>query len=149
MTETRIRWEPAKYGGWTGHVGTLDPWLFQIWQVDGPDSPWRLDSALPGQFGYHVDHPDTKALKLHAERWLEEFAASLGAIFPDEDRVTVNKTALDAFITDADANRSRCDSEFCCSVAEYEASETEFAAFVAALDIKAADPDRAPTTTEE
>ena len=81
-TTTRIRWEPTRYGGWTGHVGNLEPWAYQIWQVDGPDSPWRLDSALLGQFGYRVDHPDPEVLKPHAERWLEEFVSSLGAIFP-------------------------------------------------------------------
>jgi hypothetical protein len=84
MTDTtRIRWELTQYGGWTGHVGTMKPWAFQIWQVDGPDSPWRLDPALLGQFGYHVDHPDPEALKSHAERWLEEFVSSLGAVFPE------------------------------------------------------------------
>jgi hypothetical protein len=82
MTE-RIRWEPTKYGGWTGHIGSLEPWAFQVWQVDGPDSPWRLDSALLSQFGYHVDHPDPEVLKPHAERWLAEFVSSLGAVFAD------------------------------------------------------------------
>ena len=79
--EPRIRWEPTKYGGWTGHVGTMEPWAFQIWQVDGPDSPWRLDSALLSQFGYHIDHPDPAPLKAHAERWLAGFVSSLGAVF--------------------------------------------------------------------
>jgi len=84
MTETaRIRWEPTQYDSITGHVGTMKPWAFQIWQVDGPDSPWRLDSALLDQFRYHVDHPDPEPLKRHAERWLEEFVSSLGAIFPE------------------------------------------------------------------
>ena len=79
----RIRWEPTKYGGWTGHVGTMEPWAFQIWQVDGPDSPWRLDSALLSQFGYHIDHPDPAPLKAHAERWLAGFVSSLGAVFQE------------------------------------------------------------------
>lgn len=83
MTETRIRWEPnGRDTGWCGFVGTMKPWAFQIWHAGTPGNPWRLDSALLGQFGYHVDHPDPDALKRHAGRWLEEFTASLGAVFP-------------------------------------------------------------------
>jgi len=37
----RIRWEPTKYGGWTGHTGTLKPWLFQIWRPPTGASGWR------------------------------------------------------------------------------------------------------------
>lgn len=76
----RIRWEPnGRDTGWCGFAGTMKPWAFQIWHAGTPGNPWRLDSALLGQFGFHVDHPDPEALKLHAERWLEEFTASLGA----------------------------------------------------------------------
>jgi len=54
MTE-RIRWEPAKYGGWTGHTGTMETWAFQVWKPDPDfDKEWRLDSVLPGQFAWHL-----------------------------------------------------------------------------------------------
>jgi hypothetical protein len=80
MTE-RIRWEPTKYGGWTGHVGTLEPWLFQIWHANDEGGPWRLDSALLGQFGRHLDNGKPDILKTEAEGWLTEFIASLDASF--------------------------------------------------------------------
>lgn len=84
----RIRWESNGAGvqldGWCGYVATMKPWAFQIWDPDTSQGLWRLDSALLGQFAYHVDHPDPEALKLHAERWLEQFVSSLGAVFPPE-----------------------------------------------------------------
>jgi hypothetical protein len=82
-TTTRIRWEPTEHGGFIGHVGTLDPWVLQIWRPDD-SGVLRLDSTLPGQFGCHVENTDPKPLKAEAERWLEEFVASLGAVFPNE-----------------------------------------------------------------
>lgn len=87
MTEIkRIRWEPTECGGWTGHVGTRPEtdWLFQIWSAAAVGGDWQLDSTLPGRFGQfsRADAPAT--LKAEAERWLEEFISSLGAIFPDE-----------------------------------------------------------------
>ncbi len=86
MTETtaRIRWEPTKYGGWTGGTGTLDGWLFQVWKAPAPVGPWRLESNLPGNFWRTKDDDDPDELKAEAERWLEEFVTSLGASFPDK-----------------------------------------------------------------
>lgn len=87
MTETpaRIRWEPTKYGGWTGHVGTLaeESWLFQIWNAASVGGEWQLDSTLPGNFN-RATGTDPDDLKVEAERLLSEFLSSLGAIFPDE-----------------------------------------------------------------
>jgi hypothetical protein len=85
MTETtRIRWEPTKYGGWTGHVGTRaeESWLFQIWNAASVGGKWQLDSTLPGQFHSTVSAaPDE--LKAEAERLLAGFVSSLGAFFPE------------------------------------------------------------------
>ena len=82
-TTARIRWEPTQYGGWTGHVGALETWLFQVWKPDPDfDKEWRLDSVLPGQFAWHLTG-EPEALKKGAEAWLEEFVSSLGAVFPD------------------------------------------------------------------
>ena len=84
MTETkRIRWEPTGHVGWTGHVGTLADWPFQIWDAASVGGGWQLDSSLPGHWrrtGTTSTDPDE--LKAEAERWLEEFVTSLGAVFP-------------------------------------------------------------------
>jgi hypothetical protein len=83
-TTSRIRWEPTKYGGWTGHVGTLEPWLFQI-HKPGPPCPaaWELTTALPGGLGRYAFRDDPEWLKAEAERWLAGFVSSLGAVFPE------------------------------------------------------------------
>ncbi len=49
-------------------------------------------------------------------------------------RVSVDKAALDALIEYADQTRSRADSQFLCSMAEYDASDAEFKALVDALE---------------
>ena len=88
MTETtaRIRWEPTKYGGWTGHVGTIDGFVFQVWKpAPLGEEPWRLESNLPGDFGRITVNADPDWLKAEAERWLGEFVTSLGASFEAED----------------------------------------------------------------
>ena len=81
--ETRIRWQDTKYGGWTGHVGTLDPWAFQIFTTGLGYAGWSLTATLPGSLGEAGDDPDE--LKLTAERLLAEFTASLGASFPEDE----------------------------------------------------------------
>jgi hypothetical protein len=78
---TRIRWEPTKYGGWTGHVGTIEQFVFQVWKP-AKDKPWQLESNLPGHFGYISTSADPDKLKGRAEEWLSEFVSSLGAVFP-------------------------------------------------------------------
>lgn len=79
MTGTaRIRWEQARYGGWSGHAGTLDR-MFMIW---GDARCWTLSSAFPVLCERYRRDEDPEVLKLAAEEWLEEFAVSLGAVFP-------------------------------------------------------------------
>jgi len=85
MTETkRIRWEPTRYGGWTGHVATLDPWVFQIFRSVCDEGAWKLMAQLPGELGNARAGDDLDELKAEAERWLTGFVVSLGAVFPDE-----------------------------------------------------------------
>ncbi len=79
----RIRWGPNSRGGFLGHVGTAEPWAFQIWKPGDETLEWRLISALFGQHGRRFDNDDSDTLKAEAERWLEEFACSLGAVFPE------------------------------------------------------------------
>jgi hypothetical protein len=91
MTETkRIRWEPTVEGdSLIGYVGTLEPDIFLIWHANAGPGEWRLTSHLPGQHEYHLYRDVAGILKAEAERWLEEFAASLGAMFPDALRAEV------------------------------------------------------------
>ena len=88
MDTTRIRWQADKYAGFTGYVGSQESSLFQVWQspCDGGNyviGEWVLTGPLPGKLRErsHSHNPDD--LKAEAERWLEEFASSLGAVFPD------------------------------------------------------------------
>lgn len=81
----RIRWEDNGYGGQCGYVGTLKPWAFQIWRPDPESEHGRLDSVLPGQFA-RCAWSDGTDLKAEAERWLEQFASSLGAVFPEDEQ---------------------------------------------------------------
>ena len=97
MTD-RIRWErtkaihrePADRSGWTGYVGTLKPCAFEVWQSGSDFSDvtlgeWVLSIRLPGPLSEQLPHGhDPEKLKAEAERWLEEFVSSLGAIFPPE-----------------------------------------------------------------
>jgi hypothetical protein len=87
MTETRIRWEPNGHSGFLGYAGTLtdSDWLFQVWRLDAVTGTWRLSSSLAGQFAWDLDHDGPDELKATAERWLEEFVSSLGAVFPEPE----------------------------------------------------------------
>lgn len=84
MTETNhIRWsdDPADACHFIGHVGTITEPAFKLYgPIDGSDR-WLLSIRLKGaaEFAYG-DGPD--ALKAEAERRLEQFVASLGAVFP-------------------------------------------------------------------
>lgn len=79
----RIRWEKGQWGNLVGYVGTLEPWAFQIWLPDDTRQ-WTLITALPTQHASIGHSADQDEMKAEAERWLEEFVTSLGAIFPAE-----------------------------------------------------------------
>lgn len=82
----RIRWEPTEYNGFVGYCtddASRADWVFRVWKTG--TGKWQLDSTLPGQFGRHLyDDNDPAPLKAEAERWLEEFISSLGAVFTGE-----------------------------------------------------------------
>jgi hypothetical protein len=84
MTAARIRWEQSEYGGsLLGYAGTFDGWLFQIFKAsdDIDDGTQALMATLPGALGDYRYKIDLDELKAEAERWLEEFTASIGAVF--------------------------------------------------------------------
>jgi hypothetical protein len=87
MTE-RIRWqdEPEdSIAAMTGSVGAFGTALFKIYPPDAADDVWILTTTLPG-WNYLKHYGDSAdALKPMAERWLTQFAASLGATFNEED----------------------------------------------------------------
>ncbi len=86
----RIRWEGDGHGGFAGYVGTLEPWAFQLWQSPCDTGnyvlgDWVRLAAFPRADGTRsVSGKDPDVLKAEAERWLEEFVTSLGAVFPAE-----------------------------------------------------------------
>lgn len=84
MSETaaRIRWEYTD-GGMDGYVGTLMPPVFRICDAAPNDAAWVLMAEFPGDA---ILRDDMEELKAEAERWLEEFVTSLGAVFPNEAR---------------------------------------------------------------
>jgi len=88
MTETRIRWQDdhdSETGAAVGYVGAVASYVFKIWPPEDDDAEeWMLATALPGMAFKRADDADPEKLKAEAERWLEEFVASLGAIFPDQ-----------------------------------------------------------------
>jgi hypothetical protein len=79
MTE-RIHWKGERRT-FTGCIGETE--LFQIWG-SGDGDRWMLMSSLPGTLGEHPEAPAPDTLKAEAEKWLERFVVSLGAIFPGE-----------------------------------------------------------------
>ena len=91
MTRTkRIRWHDEDgsrdFAALTGYIGTVDVPQFKIYEPDDRGgehgAEWLLTSRLPGQdSARYADDPDK--LKAEAERWLERFVQSLGAIFPE------------------------------------------------------------------
>lgn len=48
-------------------------------------SAGRITAEFPGLGRKNADSDDLEALKAEAERWLEEFVSSLGAVFPEPD----------------------------------------------------------------
>ena len=87
---TRIRWEDAQPGTLAaslGYVGSMDKAAFRIYGPDyaGVRDNWlgaiRLNGYMECTFLYAAT---LDGLKAEAERWLEEFVSSIGAIFPAE-----------------------------------------------------------------
>ena len=95
MTTERIRWERNDDGSSVtaaheGYAGTISEPLFFIFEPDDRDPWWILTSSLPGLPGAgraerRAHGADTDKLRAEAERWLAEFAGSLGAVFPDDE----------------------------------------------------------------
>jgi hypothetical protein len=76
----RIRWTEQSDGGWLGHAGTIERSLFMI--IPPFLGRWELYSTLPG-WDRALLRGDVDEIKDHAERWLEEFVSSLGAVWPE------------------------------------------------------------------
>lgn len=95
MSETtvRIRWTDNGMGGYEGYVGTSKRLTFELWQAPAdagfPTGGWVITSELPMPdpsnlgYTYAFSGKDPEELKVRAERRLEEFVASLGAVFPE------------------------------------------------------------------
>lgn len=85
----RIRWESDGRGGFEGYAGTFDRLLFDVWQSPNDSGEvvigeWVLSTQLPRPLGRPMPHgKDAAAMKAEAEKWLAEFVASLGAVFPE------------------------------------------------------------------
>jgi hypothetical protein len=91
MTVHRIRWRPSPVSGsLLGYVGTLTPWVFQIWQPAA--GQWMLMTTLPG-LDVPGNDPQAPAavirpaqLQAQAEVLLLLFAAHLGVHFDVMER---------------------------------------------------------------
>jgi hypothetical protein len=79
----RIRWRDEPAGSITGQVGTLLPWVFQIFRPERDEEEWSLMAQFPGSIGRVSRDRDREKLKTKAEEWLAEFVSSLGASFPE------------------------------------------------------------------
>jgi hypothetical protein len=83
MTEiARLRWEPGEDGILFGYSGTLKPWVFAICPPVSPGDFWMISTSFP--LGQPCYVGSEKEARKAAERWLGEFTASLGAVFPAE-----------------------------------------------------------------
>jgi hypothetical protein len=80
---SRIRWEPNGRGGFAGYVGSRDEPAFTIFPPLYDDGEWSLACSLVLRAPGRCVSTDPDELKATAERWLSEFVASLGAVFPD------------------------------------------------------------------
>ena len=112
----RIRWTEQWPGTVYGHPGTLDSWGFELWLSDGhgdfETGEWVL--TVPFIFGdhlsmnghYKLSDRDPEKLKAGAERLLEEFISSLGAIFKAPDLPQPNRGTM------RDLTCGACGTEF-------------------------------------
>jgi hypothetical protein len=79
---TRIRWhEETDPPGFTGHVGTVGEFLFRVYAPTESGGEHMLLAYMPG-YSARASYGTEAEVKAEAERWLTEFASSLGAIFP-------------------------------------------------------------------
>jgi hypothetical protein len=79
----RIRWtEDTVLHVWSGHAGTLAAQLFSIAAPLFETQGYLLMSRLPGM-DFSCSRAGLEAAQDEAERWLEEFVSSLGAVFPE------------------------------------------------------------------
>ena len=78
-TTVRIRWGDG--GEYVGSTGTIGPFTFRIQRLFG-QGLYLLTAELPGLGFLDARNEDRDELKAEAERWLEEFVSSLGAVFP-------------------------------------------------------------------
>jgi hypothetical protein len=87
MTETRIRWEDCRGSldaiASRGFVGALKHRPFIIYRPTYDDGQYRLLCLIGNRDGESLSADDPDELKATAERWLAEFVASLGAVFPE------------------------------------------------------------------
>ena len=81
----RIQWEPDGQHAFRGSVGRCRD-LFGIhWSSVRGDPDWILDTRLAGMESRIAKDDSRIALERIAAGWLEEYAASLGAVFPGPD----------------------------------------------------------------
>jgi hypothetical protein len=81
----RIRWNDDGTRPVTGHVGSLDPSAFSLYQPEYTGDEWVLMSRLPGQENVCRYGASADDLKPEAEKLLAGFVADLGAVFPDAE----------------------------------------------------------------
>jgi hypothetical protein len=83
----RIRWEDITSSidaiASRGYVGKLERRSFIIYRPELSDGQYRLLCLIGDRGGESLYRDDPEPLKAEAERWLEEFASSLGASFPE------------------------------------------------------------------
>ena len=104
MAETgRIRWHDDGTRPVTGHVGTLDPSAFSLYQPEYTGDEWALMSRLPGQENVCRYGASAEDLKPEAEKLLARFAADLGAVFPDAESGMLAPDAVATYAAMLDA----------------------------------------------
>ena len=79
----RIRWEQPVLTLYGFIAGEASQATFKVWPPESDDRQWLLTSSLPGQYDRRLWDARPHALRKTAETWLEEFASSIGAVFPE------------------------------------------------------------------